>query len=82
MASNEVISFSSSSLDSSMFSLFFCVPSVMSRSRERIGCWMEPSLSLDITSWGGGREEGGRREGEERGGRRGEKGRREGEELG
>ena len=66
-----------------MFSLFFCVPSVMSRSRERIGCWMEPSLSLDITSWGGGRDEGG--EGgsvEERGGRRGEKGRRGGEELG
>ena len=67
-----------------MFSLFFCVPSVMSRSRERIGCWMEPSLSLDITSWGGGRDEGRGGGGgvEERGGRRGEKGRKEGEELG
>ena len=45
-----------------MFSLFFCIPSVMSRSRERIGCWIEPNLSLDITSWDGGREEGGVRE--------------------
>ena len=59
-----------------MFSLFFCMPSVMSRSRERIGCWMEPSLSLDITSWGGGRREEGRRE---RGGR--EERRRKGEGI-
>ena len=56
-----------------MFSLFFCMPSVMSRSRERMGCWIEPNLSLDITSWDGGREEGGvREEGrEKRGGRKG-----------
>ena len=59
-----------------MFSLFFCMPSVMSRSRERIGCWMEPNLSLDITSWGGGRREGG---GTEEGWRREGGGREEGE---
>lgn len=51
------------------------MPSVMSRSRERIGCWMEPNLSLDITSWDGGRREkcGRRKEGERREGGGGEK---------
>lgn len=50
-ASSEVMSFASSSRDSSTFSLLLCPPSVMSRPNDRTGCWMEPSLSLDITSW-------------------------------
>ena len=50
-ASSEVMSFASSSRDSSTFSLLLCPPSVMSRPNNRTGCWMEPSLSLDITSW-------------------------------
>ena len=51
-ASKDAINFPNSSFDSSMFSCFCSPFSVMEKSRETTGFWIDPNLSLDITSYG------------------------------